>query len=135
MQTAFTLLDAPSIGRVVLVREMTVAEIRALMRLESESNLGVILLLTDITPRELATLDAPDMDRLLEQGFEINRAFFGEEWKESQAPEAANDAPNNLADLERAVARIIRCGHPNAWDYPWAVFDAAVEELAREGAK
>ena len=37
------------------------------------------------------------------------------------------------SELEKAVARMVRCGHANAWDYPWAAFKAAVDE-AEAGA-
>lgn len=28
-----------------------------------------------------------------------------------------------------SVSRLVRQGHPNAWEYPWAVFVSAVDEF------
>ncbi|MDR1889653.1 MAG: hypothetical protein LBQ81_09800 [Zoogloeaceae bacterium] len=134
MQTTFALVDAPSIGRVVRVREMTVAEIRALMRLPGAADKAVLLIMSDVTLPELDAMAAEDVERLLKKAVEINAAFYGSEdrgqrTEDSQLP--AQSAANQLSsELDRAVSRVIRCDHPNAWDYPWGVFKAAVDELA-----
>ncbi|GHT96762.1 hypothetical protein AGMMS49545_22680 [Betaproteobacteria bacterium] len=122
MQTNFTLLEVLPLKRHVTVREMTVAEI-------------------DLLSDEECT-------RLTAEGLKMNEAFFsGNRGQVSGGRGTARRARTDLGGkasedtatcnlspdpLNRAVARMVRCGHTNAWDYPWAVFVAAVEDA--EGA-
>ncbi|MDR1889670.1 MAG: hypothetical protein LBQ81_09885 [Zoogloeaceae bacterium] len=139
MRGLFALLDAPSLGRVVTLREITVADVRALTCLAPDDWRSALLILSDVAAPELAALTSEDVERLLKKAVEVNAAFYGPEDRGQKTEDSqllAQSAANQLSsELDRAVSRVIRCDHPNAWDYPWGVFKAAVEELAREDGK
>lgn len=136
MRANFTLIEIPSIARAVTVREMSVAEIRVLMLIEGVS-LGSLLLFTDLSVAEHFKIQPDEAARLIAASLQINAAFFsedrGQKTEDGQQPAAEppqDGCPQSsvIGHLEKAVARIVRVGHTNAWDYPWAVFKAAVEE-------
>jgi hypothetical protein len=136
MRVNSILVEILSLDRPVQVRELTVADIRAFL-LTGESGVSArdLCLLTDLLPELVARLSEAEARRLIEACLDINAAFFsGDSRGELHSPASPDareqDAP---ATLEKAVARMVRIGHVNAWDYPWAVFKAAVEEV--ESAK
>jgi hypothetical protein len=96
-----------------------------------------LLLFTDLTPADIDRLNDEEIQRLIAEGLAINAAFFsedgGQKTEDGQQPAAEppqDDSPQSsvVGHLEQAVARMVRVGHVNAWDYPWRVFKAAVAE-------
>jgi hypothetical protein len=134
MQSRKTVLNLPVLNRAVTVHELTVSDIRAisLSGAKSEEDYAFYLYFysTDLTAPLLARLSTPEHEAelaaLVEIILDLNKAFF-EPPENGQSP-IAPDPEGAARALEKSVARLIRCGHANAWDYPWRVFLSAAEE-------
>jgi hypothetical protein len=132
----------PSLSRHVTVQEATVSEVRAFMMAGGESATYNLSLLTDLTHAEIEAMTAGEAHDVMVSIWDMNHEFFGDMTGRDAAfgdnlnGESDSDAERReseaLASLEQAVARMVRVGHVNAWDYPWRVFKAAVAEA--EGA-
>ncbi len=139
MQPFIESLPLDSVSRTVTVREMTAAEIRCLVlrggrELVGEDRRFDLVLFTDLTADEVAALTDDEVGLLLSRAESVNAQFFGADG--AYSGESGNPPPADPAGyvrgLEFAISRLIRCGHAMAWDYPWGLVVAAIDEAVQE---
>ncbi|MDR3352143.1 MAG: hypothetical protein LBO00_03865 [Zoogloeaceae bacterium] len=139
MHTIDVEVECPSLRHPVTVRELTVAEVRAAFGI-AERDLGSVPgayphdPILGLSVAEGRKISEADRARLVSVAALLNPDLFhAREGEGSDAPTAdATGDVGTVGGLESAVARLIAAGHPNAWEYPWGVFKAAVEVLVED---
>ena len=83
---------------------------------------------SDLSVEALKGLAPSEIEPLVTMIREVNARFFVT-WRRRLAAVTGLPATAPIG-LPRSVAGLIRHhGHANAWDYPWAVFRAAIDEI------
>jgi hypothetical protein len=128
-------VECPSLGRTVRVREITLAELRVTLAGEERAPdlpgvvaVSGVLFFGYVAPEMFARMSFEDRARVLSVACRLNPGLFDAP-DETPDANAAAETALTVAQLERAVARLIAAGHPDAWDYPWSVFNAAADVL------